>query len=349
MSDAEKILVLFPGALGDFLCFLPTLKKLAARGSLDLMARTEYADLVPSTVRVRSLECHEVARLYAPGAEHEEGLGRFWGSYSQIYSWTGGGQIDFEGHLRAISKGKVEIFPFLPYGPQIHLVDYYLSCIGVKSAGRLHPTIRLRPGALAWSRRFWRRHKLKGAKVLALAPGSGARAKNWPITFYKTVADSWQREWGGKVIIILGPVEEERAEIDHLFQEAIMVRRLNLANLAAVIRHCDLYVGNDSGVTHLAAASGVEVIALFGPTDPAQWAPRGKGVTVVRQEVECSPCERTTMKVCPHRKCLTTLTPKDAIRAMGMAWQVSPGAPTSLTREGVRITFKTNSKRIFRV
>lgn len=330
MSPSEKTLALFPGALGDFLCFLPTVKELAARGSVDLLARSEYADLVPSEVSVKSLECCEVARLYVAGSEHEEQLRSFFGSYSRIYSWTGWGQNGFVGRLREASRGTAEIFPFLPRGAPIHPVDYYSSCIGGEHTEELYPTIRLKPDALAWSRWFWRCHELEGTKTLALAPGSGAAGKNWPAVFYREVADCWQRDWSGRVVVILGPVEEERTKIDLFFEDSIVVHCLSLANLAALIHRCDFYLGNDSGITHLAAALGKEVIALFGPTNPEQWAPRGKRVTVIRQGVECSPCEPDTMKSCPHRKCLTTLSPKDVFRTIEKIGQNPSSRPSNL-------------------
>ncbi|MEK6561721.1 MAG: glycosyltransferase family 9 protein, partial [Candidatus Binatota bacterium] len=62
-------------------------------------------------------------------------------------------------------------------------------------------------------------------------------------------------------------------------------------------------------VTHLAAAVGAKTVALFGPTDPVQWAPRGKRVTVITRNVECSPCLSSVMKSCLHHKCLTALSP----------------------------------------
>ncbi|MEK7783617.1 MAG: glycosyltransferase family 9 protein, partial [Candidatus Binatota bacterium] len=79
---------------------------------------------------------------------------------------------------------------------------------------------------------------------------------------------------------------------------------------------CDLYLGNDSGVTHLASVLGVETVALFGPTDPLQWALRGKRHTVITQNVECSPCLPPVMNSCPHRKCLTMLSPDYVIRRL---------------------------------
>ena len=120
------------------------------------------------------------------------------------------------------------------------------------------------------------------------------------------------RSGGGKSFVIFGPAEEEWFEKND-WNGAAIARGMELKKVAALLSLCDVFLGNDSGLTHLAAAVGVETVALFGPTDPGEWAPRGRRVTVVSQNVECAPCARETMKRCPHRECLTTLTPEAVI------------------------------------
>jgi ADP-heptose:LPS heptosyltransferase len=63
---------------------------------------------------------------------------------------------------------------------------------------------------------------------------------------------------------------------------------LELPLLAAILSQCHLFIGNDSGITHLAAALGVPTIALFGPTDPYVWGPRGKKVFIARENLKGS-------------------------------------------------------------
>lgn len=305
----KKILVLFPGALGDFICFLPALDALASDGEVDLLARTEYADLVPPGIRSRSLERYEVSRLFVAGAEQEERLKRFFGSYSSVCSWMGSGQRDFVSRLEMLCGGKLRIFPFRPADSRVPVVDYFLSCVGVTRPKDFPPCIPVRAEASAWSEEFWRRCGLQGRKVLAFAPGSGAREKNWPFEFYLEVADWWKKKFAGESLVILGPVEEELGRNGKDWEQVRVVGGLELAKLAALIRRCDLYLGNDSGVTHLASALGVETVALFGPTDPLEWAPYGRRITVITQNVECSPCPTQVMKSCPHRQCLTALSP----------------------------------------
>ena len=76
-AAARRELVIFPGALGDFLCFLPTLRFLSQGKEIDLLARSEFADLAPPTVKIGSLERYEVRRLFVRGAALEERLRDF--------------------------------------------------------------------------------------------------------------------------------------------------------------------------------------------------------------------------------------------------------------------------------
>ena len=110
-----------------------------------------------------------------------------------------------------------------------------------------------------------------------------------------------------------GPVEEEREITRLCVQELWLLEYCYLGELSALLARSELYLGNDSGVSHLAAALGVVTAVLFGPSNVARWSPQGKNVTILTQNTECSPCTVSTMKNCPHRKCLTTLEPEYVI------------------------------------
>jgi ADP-heptose:LPS heptosyltransferase len=315
-GSREKILVLFPGAPGDFICFLPALELLARNHSVDLLARTEYADLVAPGIYASSIERREIGRLFIAHAGRDEALRRFFAPYLSIYSWTGSGDRSFASNLALLAGGKAKLFPFRPLDPAVHISDYYLDCVGGKLGRETYPTIPLRRNALFWARNWLGERGFEREKILALAPGSGAREKNWPTQYFRQVERWWQGK-GGVSFVIFGPAEEERFEKDRDWSGATVARGMDLKNVAALLSLCDVFLGNDSGLTHLAASVGVETVALFGPTDPGAWAPRGRRVTVVSRNVACAPCERETMKSCPHRQCLTTITPTAAIDILG--------------------------------
>jgi ADP-heptose:LPS heptosyltransferase len=318
MTDASlpKICVLFPGALGDFICFLPALEVLGKGGAVDLFCRTEFAGLAPPEVKVRSLECFELRRLFVPGALDDERLHEFFSSYAAVHSWTGSRVSEFVEQIASVSRGRAHVYPFCADHRKLHQSDYYLSCLNAPVDPPHLPAISLQPQAVAWSEQYWRQQSFDGKPVLALAPGSGAREKNWPAAFFRDVAGWWQNRTHGAVVVVLGPVEEERARLEPLLEGCIVARGLKLEQLAALLLRSDLYLGNDSGITHVAAAVGVRTVVMFGPSDADQWAPRGNRITILSLNVDCSPCEISVMKSCPHRKCLTELYPKNIVQEL---------------------------------
>jgi heptosyltransferase-3 len=111
---------------------------------------------------------------------------------------------------------------------------------------------------------------------LAVHPGSGSPAKNWPLDRFAATAGrlSPGRPW----LLVLGPAEHEAVPPPG----AVVARGWPLRTLGAALTRAGLFLGNDSGVAHLAAAGGTRTLTLFGPTDPARWAPVGRSVATLR-------------------------------------------------------------------
>ena len=114
------------------------------------------------------------------------------------------------------------------------------------------------------------------AGFLAVHPGSGSPAKSWPLDRFVDAARhlSPGRPW----LLVLGPAEDRVVPPPG----AVVARGWSLRTLGATLARAGLFLGNDSGVAHLAAACGTRTLALFGPTDPAQWAPVGPLVATLR-------------------------------------------------------------------
>ena len=170
--------VLFPGALGDFICFLPTLRHLASDSLLVLFARSEYAELVPKTIDVRSIEAPEIAQLFVEDGVDRGSLRHFFAPYQTVYSWMGSRVAVFVRQLQEVAAGRARIFPFRPRDGSQHQIDYYLSCIGSGAQAMTASDIPLAPQAQAWCDEFAERCLLMNKPVLVIAPGSGAMEKS---------------------------------------------------------------------------------------------------------------------------------------------------------------------------
>ena len=107
---------------------------------------------------------------------------------------------------------------------------------------------------------------------MLLHPGSGGTRKRWPLESYLTLAEQLCAD-GLSCTVICGPLEIEAASQTRSTSEVPLIRQDSLSDLIALTAGADLFVGNDSGPAHVAAAVGTPTIALFGPTNPAIWQP----------------------------------------------------------------------------
>jgi heptosyltransferase-2 len=155
--------------------------------------------------------------------------------------------------------------------------------------------------------------------VVALAPGSKWFTKQWPPLYWTELADCLVERYG--VVIWWFGSHEERGEIESIrsFMAAPVTRRgpnlageVELGQAIQLLGHCDLFVGNDSGLMHLAVGRGCRVVAIFGSTTPALgFAPWGPHNTIVENaSLACRPCHVHGRHSCPlgHFKCMKELT-----------------------------------------
>ncbi len=283
-TDSARVLVIFPGALGDLICFVPALAALSRRhrgDAIELMAREELGRLSigrMGVARAHSIDRREVALLFA-----ESGVDArpFFGAFQRIYSFFAAGNPGFRRALAIASDAEVSFHPFRPNCAG-HVAAGYLDALGepVDSPEcNLQVRLNVLPHDVAAASRRLGDYRLTAGRFALLLPGSGSAEKNWPAAKFTELARRLMPHIA--VAIALGPTEATMASA---FAETgcAIFTDLELAELAGIAASAALFVGNDSGVSHLAAAAGAPGIALFGPTDPARWRPLGQSVTVLR-------------------------------------------------------------------
>jgi heptosyltransferase III len=139
---------------------------------------------------------------------------------------------------------------------------------------------------------------------LAIHPGSGSPKKNWPLHHWTRLLAKLMPSFDD-VLLVAGEADTEIAQAINPLIPADKLRlcvNRSLSDLVAELSQATLFVGHDSGVSHVAAATGIRTIALFGPTDPIIWSPNGDHVTVIQ-----SPDR--TMAGLPVETVLETLRP----------------------------------------
>jgi heptosyltransferase-3 len=117
---------------------------------------------------------------------------------------------------------------------------------------------------------------------VALHPGSGGKKKCWPIESFIQLAEKLQHEKEITPVFITGDVERETIpDLEIRLTPFKRIHQSPITELASHLTTASAFVGNDAGITHLAALAGIPTLALFGPTDPAMWGPRGRFVTII--------------------------------------------------------------------
>ncbi len=307
IPPAGRVLVIFPGALGDLVCLGPALRALARRhpgAALELMAREELARFAVDRIgitrievaggdspphartysrvysRAYSIDRREVAALFAAHADLTEAA-EFFRPFTRIYSFFASDDARFRRALeKAATPGAVSFHAFRPAGAG-HVAAGYLGDLGERGAP-LDGHIEVLAGDLAEARQALARLGLGGARVVLLFPGSGGAHKNWPADNFATLASALRQPL--RALVVLGPAEAaiEPVLIPRLRARGIAwLRDQPLSTVAGLARLAAGFAGNDSGVSHLAAAAGAPGVVLFGPTDPERWRPLGR-VKIIR-------------------------------------------------------------------
>jgi len=151
--------------------------------------------------------------------------------------------------------------------------------------------------------------------LVGLNTGAKWLSKRWTKEGFAALADALQREYGVKVIIFGGPEDVERVEeiISLISQKPLVATgKTTLKQLAALIKHCKVFITNDSGPMHIAVGTKTPVIALYGPSPTGGFSPYGEGHTIIRKNLPCSPCNKHQ---CDHHQCMQEISVKEVLAA----------------------------------
>ena len=280
---ADRGLIIFPGALGDLICLLPSIRALMARHvdvTFDLMARAELARFAVGRMGMRaghSIERQEVAHLFAENGVQK--AAPFFSQFTRIECFFASDNHSFRRSLKLVARGRVSFYPFRPAGGG-HMAEAYLRLLGEPLIQPLRNIIDLRPEDLSRAQARLQRLGLEPGRFVLFLPGSGSIRKNWPADNFAALANTVRPLL--VPLVVLGPAE---TALDSSFAKGdlLVLKDLELGELAGTARLSRAFVGNDSGVSHLAATAGGHGLVLFGPTEPERWRPLGD-IRIIRRE-----------------------------------------------------------------
>ena len=285
-ASMNRILVIRGGAIGDFVLTLPAVKLLRDRfpnAHLEILGYKHIAALAEKRFyaeAVRSIESASLAKFFAKDSVLPADLLDYFGSFDLILSYLYDPDGIFEGNVKKSGSGVFVAGPSKLDKNQ-HAAFQLARPLQVLGLSLSDPAARLFPtddDRRAVSHLFdscrWK---------IVFHPGSGSETKNWPIENWIALGHALFER--GRGLMVVGG-EADTAQIERLKAQwngkaVRFVKHLSLPHLAALLEE-SLFVGHDSGISHIAAAAGARCLLFFGPTDPQIWAPRNERVTVLR-------------------------------------------------------------------
>jgi heptosyltransferase III len=303
--------IIQPGAMGDCILTLPLamyMRETLRLQSLDIIGHSEYISILPGRTciaKIRSLEAIPFHRLFVDHRQFDldahDPLITAFAPYEWVATFLGGEDSDFEKNLiyaaNCTSGTEVTSIELKAEGaPPSHIAEYYIRQFIEKNREHLEPAeFDLSQQLITPARSD---HKA-GADILSAAglepgctvviqPGSSGDRKNWPLESFLAVA-TMLREEGLGAAMLLGPAEMAKYQgetLARLESTAPCFSGLILADVVGLLSESFAFLGNDSGITHLAGAAGVPTVAIFGATASAAYRPLGPRVATFDMPAE---------------------------------------------------------------
>jgi heptosyltransferase III len=323
----NRILVIRGGAIGDFILTLPALKALRdaqPQAHMEILGYKHIAALAEHRFyaqAVHSIEYGRLARFFARNCELPTELADYFASFDLMVSYLYDPDRIFETNLRRCGVQNLICGPsriVKNAGHAARQLARPIEELGIKVvdlAQKVFPS--------AEDREFAREFLASVPQpIIAIHPGSGSHGKNWPLENWVALFSPSGRFADLKrLVVISGEADEAQTyqlEREWKNRDIRFARNLPLPRLAAVLER-SIFIGHDSGISHLAAAAGANCILLFGPTDPDVWAPANDNLQILRapsgklsdlriEQVEAALAAATAAKSSPLRTADTTVS-----------------------------------------
>ncbi len=327
IKKVQRILVIKLRAIGDVLLSTVVLKNLREafpRAKLDFLTEKSSREVIEGNHNVNSVIVFDGKHqsslgliLNVRGRNYDLVLDLFGNPRSAIVTYFSGAtyRVGYRFGWRRYCYNTV----VTPRGGDVHNTEFNLDAlraIGLPiGSDRIEFPLTIMAEHLADE--YFNLHKLTEKFTVALNPGGGWYTKRWRIPEFAQLGDLLVREWNAKVLVAWGPGELEDAKKlkSSMKESALLLPQSSLKQLAAILKRCSVFVTNDSGPMHIAAAVGTPVVAIFGPTDPELQGPIGTKHEVVQNErLLCLGCNFTD---CPiGNPCMLELSVEEVMNGV---------------------------------
>lgn len=308
----KRVLVWHQGALGDLMLSLPAvhaIKEHVAHGTLHLVCREDMSEIILENDLADNTTSNEKGMfgcLFVGPENHTPDLGTFLDGFDVSFIFMRHRNNVFLDNIGRYVQQCHHILTFPQDGVRKHVSRYQLEQLAELGIRYSNIVPLLHGGSKTPSP--------AGLPVVAVHPGSGGMRKRWPLWKYLMLMEELHRQDDIFFVVILGPAESDgdyetlKAFISAKGMRADVKKNMPVSLVVQALREASLYIGNDSGITHLAAALGIPAVAIFGPTDHNVWKPLGNRTTIARHSYPCAPCGEETYRGCGKAECLETLS-----------------------------------------
>ena len=318
MTNPNGVLIIHPGTLGDVLLALKAIRSIRDRlpgHECILLARGEIGRLLMEygvIDRVIALEGPVFSELLEESTRRNQEFTDIFSHCTHAVAWVNDSGGRLSDNLKRVGIGhRCVVSPHAHSLQALHQSDRFCETLESGMSDTSGKAF-LPPGRSKADEPLLKMpiHSIltkQSKPVIMIHPGSGSRHKCLSPERLSLIIKSLAGGNDRTVLICQGPADEERVTALKPYLDQVsykILKDVDLSEMARALRQTDVFLGHDSGITHLAAALGVPTVALFGPTDPQRWSPKGDHIEVI-QGPSCQCQDWEAVQHCSEKMCLT--------------------------------------------
>jgi ADP-heptose:LPS heptosyltransferase len=282
----KKILVIKNhGGLGDYLLALPAINKIVEHFPDTVVVTPDYLfELISNLSNLKNVIPDSLFKSYDFKCNSIIDLG----NYPNIQT-----TLKFPSHRRK----------------RQHASQHYIDAVS-----RLDKCINAKPAQYPYFRKKTSK-EYEISKYITIHPGAGFLKKCWePINYYALIEKIKLYFPNLEIKIILGKNDPNPMKNEKKISGIDIVKNISLFKVAKILMHSIVHIGNDSGITHLAGALDIPIVALYGPTGPGTWSPVSSQKNIIYGKKNCDKeCDYNVLKSCQNQTCLSSITVDEVI------------------------------------